>query len=115
MEKDPCREIIEELVRFRDERDWTRFHNAKDLALALSIEAAELNELFLWQNGTQIEKVDPRRIREELADILTYAFLLAEKYGFDVPSIIREKIRVNAGKYPVEKARGTAKKYDKLQ
>ena len=99
---------IKEFVR---ERDWEQFHNAKDLALALSIEAAELNECFLWKSHDQakIEKV-----KDELADILIYAILFAEKYNLDISDVISEKIQKNAAKYPVEKAKGNAKKYTDL-
>lgn len=103
--------IMEELRAFRDERDWAQFHNAKDLALAISIEAAELNELFLWKNP---EDANPEKIKEELADILSFTFLLADKYNLDIPTIVREKMKLNMQKYPVEKAKGSAKKYTDL-
>ena len=107
-------EVIKKLIKFRDERDWEQFHNSKDLALAISIEAAELNELFLWKTAEESEKVDLKRLKEELADILSYAFLLAEKHGLNPFEIISEKIKINAEKYPVEKAKGTATKYTEL-
>lgn len=107
-------EVIKKLIKFRDERDWEQFHNSKDLALAISIEAAELNELFLWKTAGESEKVDLKRLKEELADILSYAFLLAEKHGLNPFEIISEKIKINAEKYPVEKAKGTATKYTEL-
>ena len=96
---------------FVDERDWDQFHNPKDLALALSIEAAELNEVFLWKSP---EEADREKIAEELADVFTYAFIMAEKCGLDVAEIVRRKLAVNAQKYPVEKARGKADKYTEL-
>ncbi len=108
------KEIIDALIKFRDERDWAQFHDTKNLALALSIEAAELNELFLWKDKEEAEKVDKNRLAEELADVLSYAFLLAEKHNLDVKAIVLDKIKQNAKKYPVEKAKGTAKKYDEL-
>ena len=107
-------EVIKKLIKFRDERDWEQFHNSKDLALAISIEAAELNELFLWKTAEESEKVDLKRLKEELADILSYAFLLADKHGLNPFEIIAEKIKINAEKYPVEKAKGTATKYTEL-
>lgn len=107
-------EIKKKLVEFRNERDWEQFHDTKNLATALSIEAAELNELFLWKNISDSEKVDKSRIKEELADVFAYAFLLAEKHGFDVKDIVLEKIKRNGEKYPVSKAKGTAKKYNEL-
>lgn len=107
-------EIIQELVKFRNERDWEQFHDTKNLAVALSIEAAELNELFLWKDIAESENIDKSKLKEELADIFSYAFLLAEKHGFDVKEIVLEKIRRNGEKYPVSKAKGTAKKYNEL-
>jgi len=92
------RNIIDEIIKFRDDRNWEQFHNAKDLALAISIEAAELNELFLW---TTHDMASTDRIKEELADILIYSFTLAHKYGFDIEDIIREKMEKNEVKYPV--------------
>ena len=104
-------EIITELIKFRNERDWEQFHNPKDLALAISIEAGELLELFLWKNA---EDANREKVKEELADIFSFAFLLAHKYGLDVKQIINDKIKVNSEKYPINKAKGTAKKYDEL-
>ncbi len=104
-------DIIQELINFRNERDWEQFHNPKDLALAINVEAGELLELFLWKD---VEEVNKEKIKEELADVFAFAFLLADKYGFDVKQIILDKIKLNGEKYPVEKAKGTAKKYDEL-
>lgn len=104
-------EIISELVRFRDERDWDQFHNPKDLALAINIEAAELLELYLWKNA---DEADTGKVKKELADILSFSLLLANKYGLNVKQIILDKIKENAEKYPITKARGNAKKYDEL-
>jgi NTP pyrophosphatase (non-canonical NTP hydrolase) len=103
--------LIQELIKFRDDRDWAQFHNAKDLALAISIEAGELLELFLWKNA---ESADKEKIKEELADVFSFAFLLAEKYQLDIKEIILEKIKKNGEKYPVDKAKGTARKYNEL-
>ena len=104
-------EIINELIKFRNERDWEQFHNPKDLALAINVEASELLELFLWKNASDANK---EKVKEELADIFSFAFLLAAKYGFDVKDIVLEKIKTNGEKYPVDKANGTSKKYDEL-
>lgn len=108
------KEITEALIKFRNERDWEQFHNSKDLSLAILLEAAELNELFLWKNTDEVEKVDVSRIREELADILAFLFLLADKYHLDIKQIVMEKIKKNSLKYPINKAKGTAKKYNEL-
>lgn len=105
------RETTEALLKFRDERDWAQFHNPKDLALALNIEAGELLESFLWKSS---EQADVDKVKEELADVFAFAFLLAEEYGFDVKQIVLEKIEKNAMKYPVAKSRGVAKKYTEL-
>jgi NTP pyrophosphatase (non-canonical NTP hydrolase) len=106
--------IIQELVKFRDERDWAQFHDTKNLATALSIEAAELNELFLWKDLTESESVDKEKIKQELADVFAYALLIAQKHNFNVSEIILNKIQLNRLKYPVEKAKGTSKKYSEL-
>lgn len=108
------KQIITQLLQFRDERDWKQFHDSKNLATAISIEAAELNELFLWKTIKESEEVDVDKLKEELADILSFTFLLAEKHGLDPFEIVAEKIKVNAEKYPVDKAKGTAKKYTDL-
>ncbi|WP_062062914.1 nucleotide pyrophosphohydrolase [Aquimarina longa] len=108
-------QIIDELIKFRNARDWKQFHDSKNLASAISIEAAELNELFLWKNNLdEIENVSKERLAEELADVLSFAFLLAEKNNLNVKDIILNKIEQNDKKYPVDKAKGTAKKYDEL-
>lgn len=106
---------IEELIKanrdFSDERDWDQFHNGKDLSIALSIEANELMEAFLWKSA---EEVNVEKVKEELADVFSYAFLLADKYRLDVKEIVLDKLKKNALKYPVEKACGNAKKYNEL-
>ena len=109
--KSEIKELTDALLKFRDERDWEQFHNSKDLAVAISVEANELLETFLWK---QSEEVDKQKIKEELADVFAFAFLLAEKNGFDVKEIVLEKIKSNAEKYPIDKAKGSAKKYNEL-
>ena len=104
-------ELRKAIVQFTQERDWDQFHNGKDLALALSIEAAELNEAFLWKDASA---VNVEKVKEELADIINYALLIADKYDLDVKQIVLDKIKRNAEKYPVEKAYGSAKKYNEL-
>jgi NTP pyrophosphatase (non-canonical NTP hydrolase) len=105
------KEITEALIRFRNERDWEQFHNPKDLSIALSIEANELLESFLWKNP---QEAKPEKVKEELADVLAYSFLLAHHYQLDIKEIVLDKIQKNAQKYPVDKAKGNAKKYDEL-
>lgn len=104
-------EILEKLREFNIERDWDQFHNGKDLAVALSIEASELLEAFLWK---QPEDANRDKVKEELADVLNYAFQMADRYGFDIKQIMLEKLKKNAEKYPVDKAKGSAKKYNEL-
>ncbi len=103
--------LTAEVVKFREERDWEQFHNSKDLSLALSIEAAELNELFLWKTA---EEANKEKIKEELADVFNYAILLAHKYNLDIAEIVREKLAINAVKYPINKSKGNATKYNEL-
>ena len=104
-------EVLSRLRRFRDDRDWKQFHNPKDLSLALSIEAAELLELFLWKSP---EEADVSKVKEELADVISYALLLADAYELDIEEVVLDKISQNEKKYPVSKAKGTAKKYTEL-
>ena len=105
------KEIIDKLLKFRNDRNWEQFHNPKDLAVAISVEASELLELFLWKSP---EDADKAKVKEELADIFAFAFLMADKYGLDVKQIVFEKIEANSLKYPVDKSKGTAKKYNEL-
>jgi NTP pyrophosphatase (non-canonical NTP hydrolase) len=104
-------ELRQRVVEFTRERDWDQFHDGKNLAIALSLEASELLEAFLWKNA---EDADIEKIKEELADVVNYAILLADKYNLDIKQIVLDKMKRNAEKYPVEKARGTAKKYNEL-
>ena len=111
---DKIDEITKALIDFRDARDWKQFHDSKNLATAIGIEAAELNELYLWKTIKESEEVDKARLKEELADVFSFAFLLAEKHNLDVKEIVLDKIDQNNNKYPVEKSKGTAKKYTEL-
>lgn len=104
-------ELRKTIIGFTQERNWDQFHNGKDLALALSIEAAELNEAFLWKES---KDVNVEKVREELADVFNYAILIADKYNLDIKQIVLEKLEKNAEKYPIEKAYGSAKKYNEL-
>jgi NTP pyrophosphatase (non-canonical NTP hydrolase) len=104
-------ELTQKLIAFRDVRDWKQFHNPKDLAIALSIESSELLEAFLWKSS---EQASLDKVKEELADVLAYAFLLANECGLDVTEIVSAKIEANNLKYPVDKAKGSAKKYNEI-
>lgn len=112
MQTNPIEEIIDELRVFNHERDWEQFHDGKNLALQLSIEASELNEAYLWKNA---EDVDVEKVKEELADVFICAFMIADKYNLNVEEICKAKIKLNGEKYPVEKAKSTALKYNKLK
>ena len=104
-------ELRRAIVTFTQERDWEQFHDGKNLAIALSIEASELLEVFLWKN---VEEAKTDKVKEELADVINYAILIADKYNLDIKQIILDKLARNAEKYPVDKAKGTAKKYNEL-
>jgi NTP pyrophosphatase (non-canonical NTP hydrolase) len=106
------KKITDAVLRFRDARDWKQFHNPKDLALALSIEAAELNELFLWKSP---DAADRKRISEELADVFIYSLLLAHESQVDIAEAVKRKLRANEKKYPVKKAKGSARKYTEFK
>ena len=107
-------ETINKVLKFRDDRDWKQFHNPKDLAISISLEAAELLEVFQWSADdlTCESKID--KIKEELADVVNYAVLMADACGLNLDQIVSEKIDRNNEKYPVEKAFGCKEKYTKL-
>jgi NTP pyrophosphatase (non-canonical NTP hydrolase) len=112
---------IEELVRiateFRDEREWRQFHTPKELAIQLVLEAGELLALMQWKNGKDLERhLEERRgdVADELADVMHSVVLIADEMGIDLGKAFKEKMGKNAKKYPVEKARGSSKKYDEL-
>lgn len=109
--KSEIEEVIDEIKKFRNDRDWQQFHDSKNLAISLSVEASELLETFLWKNDTE---ADTNKVKQELADVFYNAFLLADNYGFDVKEMISEKLRINALKYPIDKSKGSNKKYNEL-
>ena len=109
------KETMELVTKFRDDRNWRQFHNPKDLAISLSLEASELLEIFQW-SGTDLtcrEKLP--KIEEELADVLSYCILMADVCGLDLDEIVRKKVRRNAEKYPVDLAYGNKAKYTELK
>lgn len=107
-------ETIQRVLQFRDDRDWRQFHTPKDLAISLSLEAAELLEVFQW-SGTDLKCENKlSQIREELADVLSYCILMADVCGLDLDEIMNEKVAKNERKYPVEKSKGRASKYTEL-
>lgn len=102
---------MELINKFRDERDWRQFHNEKDLAISISLEANELLELFQWTSSAEA-KENPDRLIEELADVLIYSYMMADNLGFDVDQIIKEKLTQNEMNYPVNKSKAHKEKYD---
>lgn len=108
-------ETINEVLKFRDDRDWKQFHNPKDLAISISLEAAELLEVFQWSaEDVRCEK-KIEKIKEELADVVNYCILMADACGLDLDEIVYEKVQRNKEKYPVEKAYGNKEKYTELK
>jgi NTP pyrophosphatase (non-canonical NTP hydrolase) len=110
-------ELTQLVLKFREERNWAQFHNPKDVALSLSLEAAELLELTQWRNGEELTAhlaANREALADELSDILGWVLVFASDQGIDLTEAFRKKIEKNAAKYPVEKARGVAKKYTEL-
>ena len=117
MNSQTLEELQQYILRFCDERDWGQFHNPKDLSLSLSLEASELLEHFQWKNGSELVEYSIKNkesIGEEVADVLYWTLLIANKLDIDLTGAFLEKMRVNEKKYPVAKARGSHKKYTEL-
>ncbi|MDG4944074.1 nucleotide pyrophosphohydrolase [Staphylococcus agnetis] len=108
------RKIMNEINQFRDDRNWRQYHNEKDLSLSISIEAAELLDLFQWKSSKEVLDTKQDRIAEELADILIYSYMLADNLNFDINEIIRKKLLENANKYPIDKSKDSNSKYTEL-
>ncbi len=114
---DSIAELTNHINTFRDERDWKQFHNPKDMALSISIEAAELLEHFQWKNANECEEyvqTNRESVADEMADVAIYLFELADLLEMDLGQEMLRKLKKNAVKYPVEKAKGTNKKYNEL-
>ena len=107
-------ETIDQILKFRDDRDWKQFHNPKDLAISISLEASELLEVFQWSGADVSNEGRQEKIKEELADVVNYCVLMADACGLDLDEIVQKKLQVNNAKYPADKARGKSDKYDKL-
>lgn len=107
-------ETINQILKFRDDRDWKQFHNPKDLAISITLEASELLEVFQWSAGNIGIEGKEEKIEEELADVVNYCVLMADACGLDLDEIVQAKIKRNNEKYPVEKAKGKSDKYNKL-
>ena len=107
-------ETINQIIKFRDDREWKQFHNPKDLAISISLEASEFLEVFQWSGADTSSKNKIEKIKEELADVVNYCILMADACGLDLDEIVQAKIEKNNEKYPVEKSKGKSDKYDKL-
>lgn len=112
--------IVEFVCRFRDDRDWAQFHTPKNLAAAIAIEAAELQERFLWKTDAEVDSdlADAAKladVADEIADVVMFAMLLADRLGINLAEAITAKLAANGAKYPVDLARGSARKYTELR
>jgi NTP pyrophosphatase (non-canonical NTP hydrolase) len=111
------KKITDRIVKFRDARDWKQFHNPKDMALSLVLEASELMEHFQWKNKKEMEaylKTNKADVAEELSDVFYWVLLMAHDFNIDLKKVFEEKMKKNEAKYAVEKAKGKATKYTKL-
>ncbi|EOH83258.1 MULTISPECIES: nucleotide pyrophosphohydrolase [Enterococcus] len=104
---------MERINKFRDDRNWRQFHNEKDLAISISIEAAELLEIFQWKTSEEATQ-DFEHLKEEIADVLIYSYMLADNLGLDIDEIIKEKLEKNNMKYSVKESKDSKKKYNEL-
>ena len=107
-------ELIRKIVEFRDSRNWKQFHNPKDLAISLTLEASELLENFQWKTSDQSVSENFQKIEEELADVLIYTLLLSNELNINPEQAVINKMITNEKKYPIEKAYGSSKKYNEL-
>ena len=107
--------LINKIIKFRDDRNWSQYHNPKDLVISLSLEASELLELFQWNSSEETVNNNLDEIKEELADVLIYSILLSDRLDIDIEKIIKDKLEKSKEKYPVEKAYNSKEKYDELK
>ncbi|MBL7060301.1 MAG: nucleotide pyrophosphohydrolase [Actinobacteria bacterium] len=108
-------EDLDKILKFQKERDWKQFHSPKNLAISLSIEAAEILELFQWTKDNNLPEDKRIELKEELADVYYYLLLLAYESGMDIKKTFKEKMTLNEKRYPVDKAKGNSKKYNELK
>ena len=108
-------ETIDLVLKFRDDRNWRQFHNPKDLAISVSLEASELLEIFQWSADDLVCENKREKIKEELADVINYCILMADACGLDLDEIVQAKVKRNCEKYPVELAFGNKAKYTELE
>jgi NTP pyrophosphatase (non-canonical NTP hydrolase) len=102
------------IIQFRDNRDWGQFHKIKDLLIGINIEIAELQELFLWKSEQEIRKIDIEHVEDEVADIFIFLNYICDEFGIELEDVVRKKIQKNEEKYPIDKSKGSNKKYNKL-
>jgi NTP pyrophosphatase (non-canonical NTP hydrolase) len=117
MEQSDIQKLTDEIVQFRDEREWKQFHNPKDCAVSLMLEAAEFMEHFQWKNSVEMEDhIESNRedVEDELADVLYWVLLISHDLNIDIVKALERKNKKNAEKYPIEKAKGKHTKYNKL-
>ena len=111
---DTLKQLTQKINQFRDDRNWRQFHNEKDLALSVVLEAAELLENFQWKEASEAVNANLENIKDELADVMIYCMMIADNLDLDVAKIIQAKIEKNALKYPIQEAKGRSDKYNKL-
>jgi len=107
--------LQQKIIEFRDARNWKQFHTLKDLAISLSLEAGELLENFQWKSSEEAVRDNFENMKDELADVVIYALLLAHELGIDLEEAIMDKMKKNEQKYPIEKSFGSKKKYNELE
>ncbi len=108
------KELEQQVLTFRDERNWLQFHQIKDLLLGLNMEVAELQQLHLWKTQEQLTVIDREKVKDELADIAIFLIYISKHYNIDLTEAIAAKLEKNAAKYPVEKSKDSNKKYNEL-
>lgn len=109
------KDINEHIIKFREDRDWKQFHKIKDLLIGLNIEVGELQELFLWKSEDEIQKINKTNIENEISDIFIFLTYICDEFDIDLKTAIENKIKLNNQKYPVEKSKGSNKKYNELK
>ncbi|MGE0637057.1 MAG: nucleotide pyrophosphohydrolase [Bacteroidia bacterium] len=107
-------DVEQQVLAFRDERNWKQFHQIKDLLLGLNIEVGELQELHLWKSPEQLAEIDTHKVKDEIADIAIFLIYISKHYNIDLTQAIAAKLLKNAAKYPVDKSKGSNKKYNEL-
>ncbi len=106
---------MDKVNKFRDDRNWRQYHNEKDLAISISLEASELLELFQWKKSNEVVSKKSTELKEELADVLIYSYMMADNLGLDIDEIMDEKLNKDSAKYPVDQSYGKNLKYDELK